>query len=229
MPRKDWIQSFSNKVVHPLTLATDEIELADIAAALSRKSRFSGQTIGTAEGYTVAQHCVIGSWDIAPPFALAFLLHEVSEVYLPDIPQPVKPALFVDMPCGPCTRIAAPAVAGPCQHTRDMIPWAELESRHADVIMQAMGLESLRPLLDCAEVKQMDLAMLATEKRDLMGPEPAPWGLIVEPLGRHIDHVWTATEARVQWLRRYHELRGNGIVLPAAPPETLADVHYSRP
>lgn len=205
-PTKDWIQSLSGKPVYPLKLTADSVSLRDIPVALSRRKRFSGQTkefltdvIGDvfgSEGYSVAQHCVIGSELIDPAFALAFLLHEVSEVYLPDIPNPIKPHLHVD----------CPGIGGAAQMT-----WHNLEADHADVIMSALGLLSLRPLLDSPEVKAMDLAMLAAEKEHLMGPEPQPWGLPVPAHpGATLQKLWPWGEKRAcdLWLARFYELKG---------------------
>jgi hypothetical protein len=41
--------------------------------------------------------------------------------------------------------------------------------------------EALAPI-----VKRADLVLLATEKRDLMGPEPRPWRPLPEPLAERI-------------------------------------------
>lgn len=195
---KTWIQSYLNRRVDPLALKPEQVSFDDIVTALSRKARFSGLTQGST-GYSVAQHTVLGSRCIDKPFALAFLLHEVSEVYLPDIPNPVKHTLFVDI-------------------DGFTVPWRDLESIHADVIFEALGLSSLRPLIDAPEVKEMDLAMLATEKRDLMGPEPEPWGLVVPAIaGLYITgDVWTEEESRTQWLMRFDELSGKAQLRHAA-------------
>lgn len=168
--KKRWCQSFSGKVVTPLALKVEQVSFGDIAHALAQKVRFSGQL--REPGYSVAQHCVVGAEQIAGPFALAFLLHEVSEVYLPDIPAPIKPMLTL--------------------MTGDLgaMTWSDLEAQHADVIFEALGLSSLRPLIDSPEVHKMDLQMLMTEKRDLMGPEPEPWGIDVEPLEYKIAGCW---------------------------------------
>jgi hypothetical protein len=191
---KRWIQSFAGKQVFLAALRPEQVSLEDIPLALSRKIRFSGMTQGDL-GYSVAQHCVIGSYLIAPPFALAFLLHEAGEVYLPDIPSPLKPMLEIaDAEGSGCTR-----------------SWHDLESDHADAILTALGLYSIRPLLDAPEVKEMDLAMLAWEKREMMGPEPEPWNLTVPPpVGAGAIEPWPEAVARRDWLRRFHELTGTG-------------------
>ncbi len=182
---KTWQQSYSDRKVEPLLLTPDMVTLEDIAQALSLKCRFNGHVPAL---YSVAQHCVIGARLISPAFALPFLLHEVSEVYLPDIPAPVKPSVHVAAPGG-------------------AIPWTDLEKIHARVVFEALGLSSLLPLIYSPEVKTMDLAMLAAEKRDLKGPEPEPWGLTVPAVEERI-YIWDPRAAKANFLARFYELTG---------------------
>jgi uncharacterized protein len=178
-----WIQSYRDKVIEPFDLhrTSEGIDIETIAHALSLKCRFAGQV---KHFYSVAQHCVLGARAIAAPFALPFLLHEVSEVFLPDIPSPIKP--FVK--------------------ARN-VPWETLEAEHAEVIFVALGLHSLCPLIRSPEVKEMDLRMLALEKRELLGPEPKPWPPLPEPV-RAILYKLTPETAEQDFLQLYGELRG---------------------
>ncbi len=185
--RKRWTQSYSGSVITPLELLPEQVHFPDIPHTLAQKVRFNGHL--RVPGYTVAQHCVLGAEQIAGPFALAFLLHEVSEVYLPDIPSPIKPMLMIG-------------------GEGDLLEsWAHLESRHADAVFKALGLSSIRPLIDSPEVHLMDMQMLMTEKRDLMGPEPEPWGIDVAPLDSIIiDYCWDAKQARTRFTDLYYKL-----------------------
>lgn len=83
----DYIRTYTGKKMHPLDPQQDEIDLRDIAHALSMESRFSGHT---SSFYSVAEHSVRVA-DIVPreyePWAL---LHDASEAYLRDIPRPLK-------------------------------------------------------------------------------------------------------------------------------------------
>ncbi len=181
----EWIQTLSGKKLEPRALTAEMVgPIEEIAHALAGKVRFTGQT---ARRYTVAEHCVRGSQLLPPVFAGAFLLHELGEVYLPDIASPLKPRVFV--------------------HGGGLVTsWADLERQHVRVILEALNLSSLEPLIYSPEVRAMDLAMLMAEKRELCGPEPEPWGIDVEPAPLAPFHPWDPTGAEAAFLQRFHEL-----------------------
>jgi len=181
---KTWLQAHSGKAVYPLDLQIDQVTMEDIPIALSRKNRFNGHSVYP---YSVAQHCVEGAGLLKEDAALAFLLHEVSEVYLPDIPTPIKPYLHVATPKGAMT-------------------WSALEGRHAAAIFAALGVARLLPLLSSPEVHAMDLAMLAAEKRDLMAPEPHPWGVCVAPADCDVRYPWSPDAAAQAWRNAFGRL-----------------------
>ncbi len=82
-----WIQTVSGKRVDLPTPKLDQIDINDIAYALSMKCRFNGQC---KKFYSVAEHSIRVSWLLPPGLELAGLLHDANEAYLPDIPRPVK-------------------------------------------------------------------------------------------------------------------------------------------
>ncbi len=90
-----WIETFTGQAVTPLAMTADQINIEDIAHALSNQCRFSGHV---REFYSVGQHCNIIATTILrafddPTMALCGLLHDASEAYLVDIPKPLKPHL----------------------------------------------------------------------------------------------------------------------------------------
>jgi|HubBroStandDraft_1064217.scaffolds.fasta_scaffold347435_1 hypothetical protein len=185
-----WCQSFSGKKVTPLDLKPEQVDLESVAHHLALKCRFGG---ACREFYSVAEHCVRGSRLIAPSYRLAFLLHEVDEVYLDDIRRPIKPHL---------------ALTG-LMLNELTISWSVLAGRHEQTILVALGHASLCPLVASPEVKAMDNAMLAWEARDLMGPSPEPWeGAVEPPPGVEILTPWPWQQAEREWLDLYAALVG---------------------
>ena len=82
-----WIFTLSGHRVDYLNPTVDQIDINDIALALSRESRFNGHT---SKFYSVAQHCVHVSKLVPKELALEALLHDATEAYMKDIPSPLK-------------------------------------------------------------------------------------------------------------------------------------------
>lgn len=184
---RDWIQTLEGRKLTPRNLQVEQVgSIAEIAHALAGKVRFTGQI---AQRYTVAEHCVRGSQELPLAYAGAFLLHELSEVYLPDVAAPLKPFLRVENPHG----------------AQNPLLWEELERHHTRVILESLGLSSFEPLIYSREVCETDLRMLLTEKRDLCSLEPEPWGIPVEPYAATIT-PWAPHVAESSFLARFDEL-----------------------
>ncbi len=190
----DWIQTRGNRKLTPRALQVEQVgDIKEIAHSLSLCFRFNRQT---QQPYSVAEHCVRGARLLPAAFAGAFLLHELSEVYLPDVPAPLKPFLFVDVV----------DIGNPIPNGGHMMRWAELERQHTTVMLARLDLSSIEPLIYSPEVRHMDLAMLAAEKRDLVGPEPEPWGLTVEAADSGTIKPWHPAAAADEFadaFRRY--------------------------
>lgn len=82
----DWIQTSSGKMFYPLAPRVEDVDLADIAHALSQLCRFGGHS---REFISVAQHSVNVSRH-CPEFPREALLHDATEAYLVDVPRPIK-------------------------------------------------------------------------------------------------------------------------------------------
>lgn len=81
--------------------------------------------------------------------------------------------------------------------------YRQIEERLTDVIRTKFGL----PETLSAEVKQADLRLLATERRDLMRDDPADWAQLrgIQPLDKRIIAL-TATAARASFHARFLQL-----------------------
>lgn len=85
--RSGWIQTYTGIAFYPMQPRPEEIDVIDIAHALSMLCRFAGHV---ERFYSIAEHCVhIHDW-IEDEYKFAALMHDSSEAYLVDIPKPVK-------------------------------------------------------------------------------------------------------------------------------------------
>lgn len=83
----DWMQAYGSRAVNPFAPKPEDFTLEVVAHALALKTRFNGHCNFF---YSVAQHCVMVSEHCSPENALWGLLHELDEVFLPDVPRPIK-------------------------------------------------------------------------------------------------------------------------------------------
>lgn len=87
-----WILTYTGKKFFPLEPQIEDIDIIDIAHALSNMCRFTGHV---REFYSVAQHSVLVGeriWNQTKDYKklLSGLLHDASEAYICDIARPVK-------------------------------------------------------------------------------------------------------------------------------------------
>jgi hypothetical protein len=182
-----WIQTFSGRKFYPLDPDPANIDVRDIAHALSNQCRFSGHTT---RFYSVAEHSVLVSRVLqrrgaASEAVLWGLLHDATEAYLVDMPRPLKH----DPEFGAAYRRF--------EHVLNL------------AVAERFGLPEYVP----DSVHQADNDLLLTEKRDLLGPSPDLW--YVGP-GEPVEHLSlqfgpTPRGAELLFLRRYTELTGEVI------------------
>jgi len=172
-----WIQTYSGvafDLEHP---RPEMVVLEDIAVALSRIPRFNGHTQGGS--YSVAQHSIGVSHLVPPEHAKWGLMHDAAEAYAGDMTSPVKWMIGQ--------------------------PYRDLESRILCAVAERFDLPFHGSTVDDSQhiypgaVEHADLVMLATEKRDLMGPEPQPWVDLPEPRERNIEPL-SANGARIAFM-----------------------------
>lgn len=152
--RGDWIQTYTGKCFYPLDPQPDDIDIVDIAHALSGMPRFN---MHSSRHYSVAEHSILVACHVAqecsdPLVVLAALLHDASEAYLCDVPRPLK-----TMP--------------------EMAAYRAMEARAESVIAAKFGVPWPLPAI----VKVHDERALATEYRDLVPVKRAPWNLRATP------------------------------------------------
>jgi hypothetical protein len=83
----DWMQTWTGVRFYPLDPQPEDIDLGDIAHALSLLCRYGGHVD---RFYSVAEHCILMSQAVASENALAALLHDATEAYVCDVPRPLK-------------------------------------------------------------------------------------------------------------------------------------------
>lgn len=81
-----WMPTFSGITFWPLDPKASEVNIVDIAHALSMTCRYAGHT---KKFYSVAEHSVWVSKFVPPKHALWGLMHDAAEAYA-DIPSPIK-------------------------------------------------------------------------------------------------------------------------------------------
>jgi len=176
------IQTFSGIIFYPLDPRVEEILLEDVAHALSHKARFTGHT---SKLYTTAEH----AWRVSAHLAylgydlmtqFVGLHHDDSDAYLPDVPTPLK-------------------VLPEFQWFR------ELEKRIEHLCYERFGCI----VGDYKPVKQADITLLLTEKRDLMPQKNSDWGMKfnADPIPYpYIIEPWIPEVAKRRYLERHQEL-----------------------
>lgn len=175
-----YIQTVSGRRFNPLDPDPNEIDIEDIATALSHQCRFGGHC---RTFYSVAQHSCLVSDLVAGTgagrrTALWALLHDACEAYLVDLPHPLK-------------------------HRSELgALYAAAETGLHEAICSRFGLPVEAP----DGVKQIDRSLLAAERRELSRvawhwPElegVTPLDIAIEP--------WLSDRARAEFLRRFEQL-----------------------
>lgn len=158
MRQGDWIQTYTGKQYWPIDPRPEDVDIIDIAHALSMLCRFSGHCL---QFYSVAEHSAhIARW-LYPRHgarvALCGLLHDATEAYVTDVPRPLKPFLM---------------------------GYKQIERDNWLAIASAFELPTdLSPV-----IKQADSAALAEEARQNMAPCDGDWAAMPEPLGFQLQY-----------------------------------------
>ena len=138
----------------PLDPRPEEVRIEAIAHQLGNLCRFNG---ACKVFYSVAQHSVLVSYLVSKRYALAGLLHDAAEAYLGDVIRPLKRFLEV--------KVTGPRALHDSFGARESDCWLTIMEALAD------------PDDYGAEIEHVDVAMLATEGRDLMPSGGRHWSL----------------------------------------------------
>lgn len=90
--RGKYIATVSGRAYYPTAPDAAELDIEDIAHALSNICRYTGHT---RKFYSVAEHSVIMSYIVPPEHAYVALMHDATEAYIGDVARPIK-YLFPD-------------------------------------------------------------------------------------------------------------------------------------
>jgi hypothetical protein len=158
MRQGDWIQTYTGKQYWPIDPRPEDVDILDIAHALSMLCRFGGHCL---KFYSVAEHSVhIAHW-LRPRYgtrvALCGLLHDGTEPYVTDVPRPTKPFLQ---------------------------GYKDIEQRNWLVIAEHFGLPRALPIV----VKEADSRILTDESAQNMATCDEPWSTTTEPLGIQLQY-----------------------------------------
>lgn len=187
-----WILTWTRKKLYPLNPKTGSVDIADVAHHLANICRFTG---ATSQHYSVAQHCVLCARQVRPATALHALLHDSAEAYLGDWPRPWKRHVFI--------RIEDE------QGTPHFEPIKAVEEELLGYIYADLDIP-LPTAVDIAEVKRVDLLLLATEARDLMSPLHPDWEICQErgyPVLPECIEPWKPWQAEFEFNQMYRRLR----------------------
>lgn len=179
------VQTATGRSWRPDDPRAEEVCDEDIAAAISRICRFGGHLRDEVEIYTVAEHSVracrlVREWGATPDVQLQALVHDAHEAYPPgDVIAPVK------------------------HHSAHAAGMREMERMAAVAVREHFGV----PAALNGVVREADLTMLATERRDLLVASDINWGPLPDPMAEVIV-PWSPRVARLAWNCELEAVRG---------------------
>lgn len=181
------MQTRWGRAFYPLDPRPEDIDIADIASALSKLCRYTGHT---KTFYSVAQHCVLVSTLVPEEHARWGLLHDASEAYTGDMSRPMKLAIRSFN----CDRPMA----------EDPLGYDWIANNIEKVIAEKFGCNHR---FSREKVKAADIMAAAIEKSDVMIASTWEWPDLPKPLPQRIVPVGPV-EAELMFLQRYVQLFG---------------------
>lgn len=202
MSRGTWMQTFPRgRKLDLLRPRVEDVHVDDVVHHIARLCRFTGGVRPAI--YSVAEHCVRVSHAVEAHYValdpekyptplvraecMAALVHDAAEAYTGDVSTPLKRAM---------RELSATGVSA----------FDDISGRVERVVAEYFG--AMYPWSPVVE--HFDQVLCATEKRDLLAPEPEPWVLRAEPLPDVICAM-SVDAAREHWLDRFDLLRTSSI------------------
>ena len=175
------ILTFTGKWFKPLEPRPEDVDIRDIAHALSLICRFTGHVLWP---YSVSQHSIAVARLCSKNIAIYGLLHDAAEAYITDVAHPIKSTFHIGERS-----------------------FAEVEHEIRDVILRALKV----PVPDghdltWARVQKIDKAIGVSESIQLM-PHRLKWGrnCRVEPAPYKVEQ-WDWHDAELVFLKEFKEL-----------------------
>ena len=180
--RSEPILTYTGKWFYPLEPRPEDVDIRDIAHALSLICRFTGHVT---YHYSVATHSIAVSELCKPHLALYGLLHDAGEAYLTDIAHPIKDGFM--------------------WHD---VPFKEIEDHLICVIIDGLGIPPANKIIWDA-VDHVDKAVGVAESIQLMRQQ-LKWGkrCRISPANYHVVRSEPEIEEQ-RFLRLYKELMSN--------------------
>jgi uncharacterized protein len=177
MREGDWSQTYCGIAFWPHDPRPEDVDIRDIAHALSLMCRFGGHSRCF---YSVAEHSIRVAALCSQKNKLAALLHDAAEAYLVDLPRPIKYSGAMGF------------------------EYRKMEVGINIIIHQKFNI--VPSVSAKKEIDLADDILLATEARDLLGPHPIPWAALPEPLKETIQPWGTPGQAEFCFLDAFRRL-----------------------
>lgn len=206
-----WIETFTGRQFFPLEPDFEQVDIRDIAHALSMKCRYTGHV---REFYSVAQHSVLMEWNaklapaIPPPsvpitntreeraclsrMRLEFAQRRESE----------RTILRKWLLLHDSAEAYLPDVSRPVKQR--LAGFKEIEERVLEAVAKKFNL----PLPMPPEVKVLDTEALATERRDFMTNCGRPWICDGQKPWSERIKSWSPKKAERKFLQAFNRLFG---------------------
>lgn len=179
----DWMQTYSGAAFWPLDPRPEDINLDDIAHALSMLCRFGGHCRGF---YSVAEHsiwCAFAALDSEETYSNCDNIFEAAVLMYSHIERPaatmddlIKKQIALAMLMHDAAEAYLVDLPKPIK--RFISAYSDFEDQVELTIWQRFNL----PMVDYYTMKAIDNRLLATEAAAIMAAPPMPWHIDAEPL-----------------------------------------------